>query len=181
MPSRGPGEGGSQTLAGKVVSHCAGGTWPKKSLAINLPAVVVAPCSNIGSVQNQCNFLLPAVRISGRITYRKLLGGTKDLGFYRQWDQQSEGKAMAGDSSLTVEQVNLEVEKIGSMLRSMSTQIAGIRARVADLEGLEGPHNGNGGGLLAAAKKRPKTGKKVGAKRGKRKPEPAKRKPAPAK
>lgn len=86
---------------------------------------------------------------------------------------------MADDSSLTLEHVSSEVEKIGSMLRSMSVQIAGIRTRVADLEqwGVNGAHNGNGGGVIVAAKKAAKKRPKVGKKR----PKPGKRKPKPGK
>jgi hypothetical protein len=38
------------------------------------------------------------------------------------------------DSSLSLEHLNQEVERIGSLLRSMSVQISGIRNRVTDLE-----------------------------------------------
>lgn len=80
---------------------------------------------------------------------------------------------MTDDSNLTLERLNLEVEKIGSVLRSMSVQIAGIRTRVADLElwGPEGVHKRNGGGLVAAGgkKKGPVKGKNgKSGKRGKR-------------
>jgi hypothetical protein len=70
---------------------------------------------------------------------------------------------MADDSSLTLEQLNLEVEKIGSALRSMTVQIAGIRTRVADLEqwGLDGAHNSRQLLAVRKAKKRLKRGKKV--------------------
>ena len=41
---------------------------------------------------------------------------------------------MTEESKLTLEILNREVEKIGSLLYSVSVQISGIRARVADLE-----------------------------------------------
>ena len=70
---------------------------------------------------------------------------------------------MADDSSLTLEQLNLEVEKIGSALRSMTVQIAGIRTRVADLEhwGVDGINNGRHLVAVGKAKKRLKPGKKI--------------------
>jgi hypothetical protein len=78
---------------------------------------------------------------------------------------------MTDDSNLTLEHLNLEVEKIGSLMRSLSVQIAGIRTRVTDLElwGPEGVQKRNGRGFIAAGKnkKRPSKGKNGKGKRGK--------------
>jgi hypothetical protein len=78
---------------------------------------------------------------------------------------------MTDDNNLTLERLNLEVEKIGSLMRSLSIQVAGIRTRVTDLElwGPEGVQKRNSTGFIAAGKnkKRPSKGKNGKGKRGK--------------
>ena len=61
---------------------------------------------------------------------------------------------MTEESRLTLDSLNREVEKIGSLLSSVSVQISGIRARVADLE-LWGSLSGvaNGSDTTAAGKR----------------------------
>jgi hypothetical protein len=45
---------------------------------------------------------------------------------------------MANGNGLSLEGVHLELEKLGSIIRSLSTQIAGVRVRVSDLEHWDG-------------------------------------------
>jgi hypothetical protein len=62
---------------------------------------------------------------------------------------------------ITIEHVNNEVQKLGSAIRSMSIQIASMRARVSDLEGWD-----------ASAKRWAKSPPPKGKPKGKPKGEP---------
>jgi len=46
---------------------------------------------------------------------------------------------MASGNDLTLETVHAEVEMLGSMIRSLSTQVASMRSRVSDLEQWDTP------------------------------------------
>ena len=75
---------------------------------------------------------------------------------------------------VTLEGLNREVEKIGSLLRSMNVQIEAIRTRVTDLEHLDGngkgkhlPPAGSKTGHALAAGKRPDDGGEIFYRAGK--------------
>jgi hypothetical protein len=62
---------------------------------------------------------------------------------------------MANGNGLSLEVVHQELERLGSLVRSLSTQIASVRVRVSDLESWDsvsrrakgkGVDNGNGNG-----------------------------------
>jgi hypothetical protein len=63
---------------------------------------------------------------------------------------------MDEQGGLTLENLSREVEKIGSLVRSISVQVGGLRTRVADLE-LGGIHPDT---IVVAGKKKGKTGGK---------------------
>jgi len=73
---------------------------------------------------------------------------------------------MASGNGLTLEGVNAEVELLGSVIRSLSTQIASMRTRVSDLEQWDVP-------LVAMGKdpvKRPTKKRPPAKRKGKYKP-----------
>ncbi len=76
---------------------------------------------------------------------------------------------MSNGSGVTLEGVHAEVEKLGGIIRSLSTQLASMRARVTDMEewdlALEAAGRGKGKGKAKAkAKKKARRKRKKGKK-----------------
>jgi len=64
---------------------------------------------------------------------------------------------MANGNGMSLEGVHQELENLGSLVRSLSTQIAGVRVRVSDLEHWD---TARGKGELKLLSKKPKPKRK---------------------
>jgi hypothetical protein len=93
---------------------------------------------------------------------------------------QTEG-VMANGNGVSLETVHQELEKLGSIIRGLSTQIASVRVRVSDLErwdiGLGAPGTGRAELKLMSKRPRKKSTSKKSRKAAGKKPakSPAKR------